>query len=74
MTNTVLDIETMTKLKVGERQAQIVQDFQSLACVVSQALGGSTEKATKTEDPNILRPQTEAEFHAAFNAVFGGNG
>lgn len=55
-----------TRLKLGSKQADVVQNFQSLAMVVSQALGGGGE--TKKLAPE---PKTKAEMVASFHSVFG---
>lgn len=67
-TNSLRDIEVRTKLKVGENQARIVQDYQTLISVVSEAFGGGD----KTSDTSAGKsPSTVAELTNSFNAVFG---
>lgn len=56
-----------TRLKLGEKQAHFIQDYQSIAVVVSQALGGGTKAAN--ENKNV--PQNKAEAQSLFNRVFG---
>ena len=58
------DIKTKIKLHIGERQALIVQEFETLHKVVSLAFG-SEEKERPPE------PQKPDELRAAFGKVFG---
>ena len=67
--NSLRDIEVRTKLKVGENQARIVQDYQPLISVVSEVFGSSE---TKSQAATVgSGPQTADELTAAFNSVFG---
>lgn len=62
--HTYTDIKLMTKLKVGHEQARVVQDYQTLAMVVSQALGGGK----KSSDGAV---KTKEEALSQFASVFG---
>lgn len=57
------DIETKLKLRLGETQAKIAQDYEVLATILSQAFGGGSNK------PKV--PETADEAMAQFKAVFG---
>ena len=52
------------RLYAGYRQALIVQDFQVLATVVSQAFGGSKKQ-------EVFEPKNREELELAFGRVFG---
>jgi hypothetical protein len=61
-------------LYIGEKQAIIVQEFQTLQKIVSMALGGSEKgKSDPASDPNVnlMVPKTGGELKAAFGKVFG---
>lgn len=62
------DFKVKLRLYLGCSQARIVQDYQSLAKVVSEAFGGSTQSKV---DENTLVPKTKEEMQAAFKGVFG---
>jgi len=49
---------------MGREQALIIQNFQTLATIVSQAFG--SEKKNKA-----TVPQTKEELEASFRSVFG---
>jgi hypothetical protein len=49
---------------MGHQQALIIQNFQTLATIVSQAFGGKKENK-----PTM--PQTKEELEASFRSVFG---
>ncbi len=50
---------------MGREQALIIQNFQTLATIVSQAFG---EKKKKDQ---VVVPQTKEELEASFRSVFG---
>lgn len=56
------------RLHLGREQALIIQEYQTLGKVISQALGGS--KSSKTAE-EVTIPKTGAEMQAAFKSVFG---
>lgn len=60
------DIKVKLRLYLGQRHALILQDYQSMALVASNALGGGS-KVQDEEDA----PQTWAEAQMAFQSVFG---
>lgn len=59
------DIRSKLKLKVGYEHAIIAQHFQTLAYVVSRALGGGDKKKDRP-------PENFMEAAAQFQSVFGG--
>jgi hypothetical protein len=62
---TLNDIKVKVKLYIGQQQAQIVQQFQTLEKVVSLAFGpGEKEKPKEV--------QSKDELKTKFSAVFGG--
>lgn len=61
------DLTTRLRLFLGEKQAEAIQAYQSLALVAGQIFG-SEKKGSK---PEAEVPQTAAELQVAFNAVFG---
>lgn len=62
----------LTKLKVSYQQSIIVQDYQTLAYVASQILGGSPSGETQAvPDDGVLRPKNVKELEAAMKKVFG---
>lgn len=67
------DLEAVVKIKSGERQAMILQDYQVLASVVSQALGGKPQGAetSSAPPPGTLVPKNMDEMRRAFTAVMG---
>lgn len=67
--NSFRDIEIRTKLKIGEKQAGIVQDYQTLISVVSEVFGGKPKQ--ENPSPSAATPRNGAELTAAFNSVFG---
>jgi len=62
---TLNDIKVKLRLYVGHTQASIVQDFQTMAIIVSQAFGGGKKK-------EVYEPKTKADLELAFGSVFGG--
>lgn len=62
--NTLKDIRVRLRLHMGQQQALIIQNFQTLATIVSQAFGAKKEK-------KAVEPQTQAELEASFRSVFG---
>ncbi len=59
------DIRVKLRLYLGHQQALIVQNFQSLATIVSQAFGG------KKKNDDVVVPQSKDELEIAFRSVFG---
>lgn len=49
---------------MGREQALIIQNFQSMATIVSQAFGGKKENKP-------VEPKTKEELEASFRSVFG---
>lgn len=62
--STLNDLKVKLRLYLGNKQAEIVQNFQTLSTVVSLAFGKGKKKE-KTE-----MPQTKEQMEAAFNSVF----
>ena len=60
----IKDIRVKLRLYLGHQQALIVQNFQSMATIVSQAFGGK-----KKDKP--VEPKSQAELELAFRSVFG---
>lgn len=58
------DITMATQLKIGERQAMVMQDYQTIGALLSEAFGGSSEPKDET-------PQTFEQATAALSAVLG---
>jgi hypothetical protein len=54
------DMRVRIRLKIGEQQAKVHQDYQTLALIVSEAFGG------KKSDT----PQTATDAIANFQALF----
>lgn len=52
------------RLKVGREHIDYLQQYELLAVVVSQALGGGKAKDTKVNEP-----KTAAEAHQMFRAL-----
>jgi hypothetical protein len=50
-------------LKLGYEQSKVYQDYETMAIILSQALGGGKKKP----EP----PKTAEEAHSQFAAVFG---
>jgi hypothetical protein len=65
------DIKTRIKLYLGERQALIVQEFQTLSEVVKLAFGGDEKSKKEAERAKIPQPKSMAEMRGMFNKVFG---
>lgn len=63
----------MVRLKVGEKQSLIVQDFQTLASLMAQILGSpdGSGDSSKSQQSKPFEPKNAAELHMAFNSVFG---
>lgn len=57
---------------MGEKQAQIVQDFQTLHKVAALAVGSDTggSKPKVDANTNLVVPKSAAELQAAFYNVF----
>lgn len=61
---TLKDIRVKLRLYLGHQQALIVQYFQSMSIIVSQAFGGK-----KKDKP--AEPKSKDELELAFRSVFG---
>jgi len=61
---TLKDIRVKLRLFMGNQQALIVQQFQTMATIVSQAFGSGKNKS------DTIKPQTKEELTAAFGSVF----
>lgn len=61
---TLEDIKTKIKLHIGQQQAMIVQNFQTLQKVVNLAFG----EPEKEKPPEV---QSKGELKAKFAAIFG---
>lgn len=59
------DIKCKVKLHIGEKQARIVQDFDTLGKILSMAFG-SGEGEKKQE---VKVPQSAAELRSVFNQM-----
>lgn len=71
---TLNDLRVKMRLYLGEKQAGIVQNYQSLSLVVSQAMGGKSKSSASRANPSneeALVPQTKNELLASFKGVFG---
>jgi hypothetical protein len=58
----------MTGLKIQTEQVRVYQEYESLALVVSQALGGKTSRSVPDD---VVEPQTYDEL-AKLAAMMGG--
>ena len=65
--NTLADLELTVRLRFGEEMAKAAQAYETLADVVSRALGGGTSDDAPL--PGEMRPKNVHEMMAAFNAV-----
>ncbi|HYG34258.1 MAG TPA: hypothetical protein VEC99_05715 [Clostridia bacterium] len=65
------DIKTRVRLYMGERQALISQEFQTLAQVVKMAFGSDEKAKKEAELANIPKPKSAGELRHHFNKVFG---
>lgn len=61
---TLDDIRTAIKLHIGQEQARVVQNFQTLNKVVALAFG----EPEKERPPEV---QNKSELKAKFGAIFG---
>lgn len=52
------------RLHLGREQALIVQNFQTIAMIVSQAFGGKKKK-------DVAVPKTKEELETSFKSIFG---
>lgn len=59
---TLSDIKTKVKLYIGEQQAKIIQDFQSMMEVMSLAFGDGSKK----QDREVEKPKSAADARAKF--------
>lgn len=57
------------RLHLGRQQALIVQDFQTIALIVSQAFG--SKKKGRSRPENVIKPTSKEELEAAFKSVLG---
>ena len=71
--NTLVDLQWRLKLRFGFEHARLVQGFENLALVVSQALGGGDKKGGPRRPPPDATPvDNEHEALARWAAVMGG--
>lgn len=63
------DLKVKLRLYLGERYAQALQDYQTLAIVASNALGGGKKSTNDFSEEDI--PKTRLEAEMAFKSVFG---
>ena len=54
-----------SRLYIAEKQYGYLQDFETLAKIISMALGG------KSEEKVVEAPQTKEELAATLHSVFG---
>lgn len=66
---TLNDFKVKLRLHLSCRQAEIVQEYQTLSLIVSGAFGGTSKSNEPSDDVKV--PQTENEMIAAFNNMFG---
>jgi len=57
------------KLKVGREHVDYLQQYETLAVILSQALGGGGKGGTEY-DRTANEPKTAAEAHRMFKALF----
>lgn len=62
---TYADVKTKIRLHIGERQAQIVQNFQSFMKVATLALGGGGKPKEK-----IYEPKSFVDLQSKFASMF----
>lgn len=63
------DFKVRLRLYVGERQAEVVQNYQTMGMILSQAF--SAKSGSDTSSGEDVVPQNKAEMTAAFKGVFG---
>jgi len=68
---TLEDLKVKLRLYVGERQASILQEFQSLSLVAAQAVGGNSKGSKSNSNHDVVVPKTAQEMQGAFMSVFG---
>lgn len=66
---TLNDIRVATRLHLGRQQALIVQDFDTMATLLSQAFGG---KKGKKKGGQMAKAKSKAEMQNALKGLFGG--
>lgn len=62
------DLKTKIRLRVEEKSADVMQAYETLAIVVSKALGGGKSSSDAPAGP---APKTAAELEAALAKAFG---
>lgn len=60
------DIRVAIRLYLGRKQASFVQDFDTMATIVSQAFGGGGKKKSGGKDGSKKQVKSKAEMRAAF--------
>lgn len=56
------------RLKVGEKHVEHLQQYETLAVLLSQAFGGSSSKTTTVSTAN--QPQTQGDAQRMFRNLF----
>ncbi len=73
--NSHRDVKMRMRLKAQFQQVMIVQQYSTIASIISRALGGKPEKRKRPGPPKGLDeklfPQTEQELRAVFQRAFG---
>lgn len=65
------DIKYKLRVAAGEALAHHNQTFESLAKIVSQALGGGKKTGSGTSTQNYNKVENKEQMVAAFASVFG---
>lgn len=68
--NTFTDIKCLIRLAFEYEQVKALQDFESMAIIISKALGGSKDNKPGSST-NVMKPQTVEELEAALRIVTG---
>jgi hypothetical protein len=59
----------MLRVFLGNKHAEAVQGYQSIALVAGQMFGSDNDN--EVDDANVKKPQTRMEMESAFSTVFG---
>ena len=71
-TNTFGDLKTRLRIRFGFEHARLIQGFENLALVGSQALGGGKKDGPRRGPPPGVKPiENEEDAMAAFMRVMG---
>jgi hypothetical protein len=65
------DLQTKVRLKIGHEQAKVIQDFQTMAQILSAAFGGGGKSSGSAPSGDVAKPQSVEELQAAMTNVFG---